>query len=89
MALGASRREMLNLVLQEGLSHFTNWSDAGLMGALFLSRVMAGYVYGVTPTDPLTFTVTSLLLIAVALLASYIPAKRATTVDPVVTLRYE
>jgi putative ABC transport system permease protein len=61
----------------------------GLIAALGLSRVMANYVYGITSTDPLTFAIASLLLIAVALLASYIPARRAAGVDPVVALRYE
>ena len=89
MALGASRREMLSLVLQEGLLITLIGVALGLAGALFLSRIMAGYVYGITSTDPLTFAITSLLLIAVALLASYIPAHRATKVEPTVALRYE
>jgi len=61
----------------------------GLAGALGLSRLMGRYVYGISSTDPLTFTATSLLLIAVALLAIYIPARRAAGVDPTVALRYE
>ncbi len=89
MALGASRRQMLGLVLQEGLLVTLLGVVLGLAGALVLSRVMAGYVYGITSTDPLTFAATSLLLTAVALLASYIPARRAAKVDPTVALRYE
>ncbi len=89
MALGASSREMLALVLREGLLVTLLGVVLGLAGALVLSRIMAGYVYGITSTDPLTFAATSLLLIAVALLASYIPARRAGKVDPTVALRYE
>jgi len=89
MALGASRREVLRLVLQEGLSVTLLGVTLGLAGALLLSRIMAGYVYGITSTDPLTFAVASLLLTLVALLASYFPARRAANVDPLVALRYE
>lgn len=89
MALGASRRQMVGLILQEGFLVTLIGVGLGLAGALLLSRVMAGYVYGVTSTDPLTFAATSLLLAAVALLASYIPARRAAKVDPTVALRYE
>jgi putative ABC transport system permease protein len=89
MALGASRGEVLRLVLREGLGVTVFGMALGLAGALVLSRVMAGYVYGITPTDPLTFALASLLLTAVALLASYIPARRAARVDPMVALRYE
>jgi putative ABC transport system permease protein len=89
MALGASGGGMLRLVLREGLAVTLIGVVLGLVGASVLSRVMAGYVYGITSTDPLTFASTSLLLIAVALLASYIPARRAARVDPTVALRYE
>jgi putative ABC transport system permease protein len=89
MALGASRREVLRLVLREGLWVTLFGVSLGLVGALLLSRVMAGYVYGITSTDPLTFAVASVLLTFVALLASYIPAQRAARVDPMVALRYE
>jgi putative ABC transport system permease protein len=61
----------------------------GLAGAFGLSRVMGQYVYGITSTDPLTFAAMSVLLMAVALFASYIPARRAARVDPTVALRYE
>jgi putative ABC transport system permease protein len=89
IALGAGRAEVLRLVLREGLGVTAIGVFLGVTGALALSRVMAGYVYGVTATDPVTFIAASLLLGAVALLASYIPAQRASTVDPIVALRYE
>jgi len=89
MALGAGRQEVLRLVLREGLIVATVGIAVGLVAALGLSRVMAGYIFGIKSTDPLTFTAASLLLIAVALLASYVPARRATKVDPTVALRYE
>ncbi len=88
-ALGASRGEMLGSVLREGFILAACGVLLGLCGALALSRVMSGYVYGITATDPLTFIATSLLLTAVALLASYIPALRAAKVDPMLVLRYE
>ena len=89
IALGASRAEVLRLVLREGLGVTAIGVAAGLAGALALSRVIAGYVYGVTSTDPVTFLGASLLLTLVALLASYLPALRASKVDPIQALRCE
>jgi putative ABC transport system permease protein len=89
MALGASESEMLGLVLQEAFSITLVGVALGLAGALLLSRVMAGYVYGVTARDPLTFAATAVLLGVVSLLATYLPARRAARVDPTVALRYE
>src|SRR5580658_1056493 len=89
MALGASRREVQRMVLREGLRVTALGVAIGLGAALALSRVMAGYVYGITSTDPLTLVGASLLLTLVALLASYLPARRATRVNPMTALRYE
>jgi len=89
MALGAGRREVLRLVLREGLGVTLLGVATGLVAALGLSRVMAGYVYGITATDPLTFASASLLLVLTALAACYIPARRATKVNPTAALRQE
>jgi len=89
MALGASRRQVVRLVLREGLAVTLAGVALGLLGAWALSRIMEGYVYGITSTDPLTFAAASLLLASVALLASYLPARRAAKIDPLAALRYE
>lgn len=89
MALGANGREVLLLVLREGLGITLIGIAIGVVAALVLSRLMINYVYGISATDPLTFASAALLLVAVALFATYIPARRATRVDPIVALRYE
>ena len=89
MALGASRSEVLRMVLGESLRLALLGVAGGLLAAFALTRVLSSLLYGVSPTDPLTFAGMALVLISVALLASSIPAQRATRVDPLVALRYE
>jgi putative ABC transport system permease protein len=89
MTLGATRSDVLKLVAGQGVILALGGAAAGLAGALPLTHLMASLLYGVRPPDLLTFAVVSALLTAVALLASYIPARRAAKVDPMVALRYE
>ena len=89
MALGASRREVLHLVVRHGLGMTFTGLGLGIVTAGGLTRLLAGLLYGVKPTDPSTFGTVAFLLCGVAFLACYIPAHRATRVDPIVALRYE
>jgi predicted permease len=89
LALGAKRAEILEMVLRQGLGLALCGAAVGLVGALIVAQLMAGLLYGVRPTDPLTFVGVTLVLTVVALAACYIPARRAMRVDPLVTLRYE
>jgi putative ABC transport system permease protein len=89
ISLGASRNDVLRLVVRQGMALALAGSAAGIVGALLLSRLMTKLLYGVLPTDPLTFTGVAVLLTLVALAANYLPARRATRVDPIVALRYE
>jgi ABC-type antimicrobial peptide transport system permease subunit len=89
VALGASSREVLGMILGQGMRTILIGVAIGLVGALALTRSVQSLLFGVTPTDPLTFAAVILLLMGAALLACYIPARRATKVDPMVALRYE
>jgi len=89
MALGAQVRDVLRLILIEGMRPTLIGIALGLAGALTLGRVLANLIYGVKPTDPITFGTVSVLLAAVGLFASLIPAYRATRVEPMRTLRDE
>jgi ABC-type antimicrobial peptide transport system permease subunit len=89
IALGAGRKDVLRLVVNHGMKMAMGGVALGLLAALGLTRLLAKLLYGVSATDPATFTVIALLLIAVALLACFVPAWRATKVDPLVCLRHE
>ncbi len=89
MALGAQRDNILWLVLRQGLNLVLVGVAIGLVGALVLTRFLSGLLFDLKPTDPPTLIATSLLLVAVASLACWVPARRATKVDPMVALRYE
>jgi putative ABC transport system permease protein len=89
VALGAQRREVFSLVIGKGLKLVLVGSVIGVVGALAVTRLVSNLLYGVTATDPVTFAAVSLLLVLVALIASWLPARRATKVDPMEALRYE
>jgi putative ABC transport system permease protein len=87
IALGAQRKTILHMVLSQGLALALAGAAVGLAGALIVSHLMAGLLYGVSPSDPLTFISLTVVLVIVALAACYIPARRAMRVDPIVALR--
>jgi putative ABC transport system permease protein len=89
VAVGAEKTDILQLILKEGMFITSLGIGVGLVGTLALSSILKSQLYGVTATDPFTFLGVAFALALVALLACYIPARRATRVDPMVALRYE
>jgi putative ABC transport system permease protein len=89
LALGANRGKILRMVLQQGLGLALAGTAVGIAAALIVAHLMAGLLFGVTPSDPLTFVGVAIVLTVVALAACYLPARRATKVDPLTSLRCE
>jgi putative ABC transport system permease protein len=89
MVLGAARGDVLRMVLGPGMTLTLIGVALGMGGALALTRLMSAMLFGVRATDPLTFVITAIVLVVAAGLASYVPARRAAKVDPMVALRYE
>ncbi len=89
MALGAQRLDVMRLVMQDGAQMTLAGVVIGIIGALAATRLMRSMLFGVKPVDPLTFIAVAVLLCTIALLACYVPARRAMNVDPIEALRHE
>jgi ABC-type antimicrobial peptide transport system permease subunit len=89
MAIGAQRADVLRLVLREGLTTAGVGVVLGLIGALLTTRLLQGMLFGVSATNPLVFAINALILMAVALAACLVPARRAARIDPIEALRHE
>jgi ABC-type antimicrobial peptide transport system permease subunit len=89
MALGARYQDVLGLVLRQGMSLATVGATIGILGALALTRMLSGLLFGVTASDPVTFAAAPVILLGVAVLACWIPARRAAGIDPVRALRQD
>jgi putative ABC transport system permease protein len=89
MALGADRTNVLKLAMKRGLAPLSVGLLIGLAGAFALTRVLRSFLYGVTPTDPMTFVAGCFLFLVVGLIACYVPARKASRIDPMAALRYE
>jgi len=89
LALGAEKRDILKMVLRQGLGLAIAGAVVGLAGSVMVSHLITGLLYGVKPTDPATFGAVAVILMSVALIACYVPARRAMRVDPMIALRHE
>jgi ABC-type antimicrobial peptide transport system permease subunit len=89
MALGANQKDVLKMVMRQGAALTASGMAIGIVGALATTRFIKFMLFGINPTDLMTFAAITALLGAVALAACYVPARRATRVDPILALRYE
>jgi putative ABC transport system permease protein len=89
IALGAPKASVLRLILRQGLMLVASGMALGMLAAIALTQVIRSFLWGITPTDPVTFAIVSAALTALALIACYVPARRALKIDPIIALRIE